>query len=473
MRVKKRNGKTQNFNIDKIKVAILKASEDIEQDMPNYMVNRIVSKVEEEIEKLDKKTITTSEISELVEDALMSSSYKDIARNYIERRYKADLIHQVNTTDDTILDLLKGEEEYWARENSNKNSKETTTLRDYIAGITSTDIARRVLLPKHLVKAHDECIFHIHDMDYILTPRNNCCLCNLHDMLDNGTVVHGIAIEQPHRFITAMTIATQIITAVSSSQYGGISVTMAHLAPYVRKSFNEYLEKYKSWGFEEAKAKEFAQKDTEKEVKDGVQTFNYQVNSMSTTNGQAPFITVSLDISETDEYKDELALIIKEFLEQRIEGMKNEQGVPITIAFPKLIYVLSEENIRKDGGYYWLTELAAKCTAKRMVPDYVSKKKMLEYKINRFGDGDCYPPMGCRSFLTPYRTHGNISKALDYEEGKPRYWGRFNNGVVTINLPDIALSSKGDFDKFWELFEERTEMCHEVLQFRLESIAGN
>ena len=473
MRVKKRSGKTQAFNVDKIKVSILKASEDIEQDMPNYMLNRIVSKVEEEIEKSGKKTITTSEIAEIVEDALMYSSYKDIARNFIEKRYKADLIHKVNTTDESILDLLKGENDYWNRENSNKNAKETTTLRDYIAGITSTDIARRVILPEHLVKAHDECIFHIHDMDYILTPRNNCCLCNLNDMLQNGTVVNGIAIERPHRFLTAMTIATQIITAVSSSQYGGISVTMAHLAPFVQKSHDEYLGKYLAWGIDEKQAEEFACRDTAKEVRDGVQTFNYQVNSMSTTNGQAPFVTVSLDISETEEYKEELALIIKEFLDQRLEGMKNEQGVPITVAFPKLIYVLSEENIRKDAPYYWLTELAAKCTAKRMVPDYVSKKKMLEYKINRFGEGDCYPPMGCRSFLTPYRTHGNISKAKDYVEGEPRYWGRFNNGVVTINLPDIALSAKGDMKKFWELFEERTEMCHEVLKLRLQMIASN
>ena len=380
MRVKKRSGKTQNFNIDKIKVAILKASESIDQEIPNYMLNRIASRVEEVVTKSDKKTITSSEISTIVEDALMNSSYKDIARAYIENRYRADLIYQVNTTDDSILDLLAGDNEYWNSENSNKNAKETTTLRDYIAGITSTDIARRVLLPKHLVKAHDECLFHIHDMDYILTPRNNCCLCNLHDMLDNGTIVNGIAIEQPHRFITAMTIATQIITAVSSSQYGGISVTMAHLAPYVQKSHDAHLAKYLVWGLDEKQAEEFACRDTAKEVKDGVQTFNYQVNSMSTTNGQAPFITVSLDISETEEYKEELALIIKEFLEQRIEGMKNEQGVPITVAFPKLIYVLSEENIRKDAEYYWLTELAAKCTAKRMVPDYISVKKMKELK---------------------------------------------------------------------------------------------
>ena len=473
MRVKKRSGKTQNFNVDKIKVAILKAADSIEQEIPNYMLNRIASKVEEEITNREKKTISSSEISEIVEDALMNSKYKDIARAYIENRYKADLIHQVNTTDDSILDLLRGENDYWNRENSNKNSKETTTLRDYIAGITSTDIARRVLLPKHLVKAHDDCILHIHDMDYIATPRNNCCLCNLRDMLDNGTVVHNIKIEQPKRFITAMTIATQLITAVSSSQYGGISVTMAHLAPYVRKSYDRYLDKYKDWGFSDSQAEKFAEEDTRREVKDGVQTFNYQVNSMSTTNGQAPFITVSLDISETDEYKSELSMIIEEFLEQRIEGMKNEQGVYITVAFPKLIYVLSEENITEDSPYWYLTELAAKCTAKRMVPDYVSKKKMLEYKINRFGNGDCYPPMGCRSFLTPYRTHGNISKALDYVEGEPRYWGRFNNGVVTINLPDIAFSSKGDFDKFWELFEERTELCHEALKFRLQMVAGN
>lgn len=473
MKVKKKSGKTQNYSIEKIKVAILKASEEVEQEMPFYMLDRIASKVEESIYQLNKNTISTSEISEIVEDALMSSSYRDIARSYIENRYKDDLIHEVNTTDKSIIDLLAGDNKYWNTENSNKDSQLTTTLRDYIAGITSTDIARRVILDKKLVKAHDDGIIHIHDMDYIVTPRNNCCLINLEDMLDNGTVVNGIAIESPHRILTAMTIATQIIVAVSSSQYGGVTVSMTHLAPYVKKSYDRYYKKYKDWGFDKDKAKEYAEIDTKREVKDAVQTFNYQVNSMSSTNGQAPFISVNLDISETDKYKKELALIIEEFLKQRIEGMKNKQGVPITIAFPKLLYVLSEENITEKSKYWYLTELAAKCTAKRMVPDYISKKKMQEYKINKFGTGDCYPCMGCRSFLTPDRIKGNPAKALNYKEDKPKYYGRCNLGVVTISLPDLALSSKGDFDKFWELFEERTEMCHEVLKFRLDSIAGN
>ena len=473
MRVRKHNGKYQNFNKEKIEVAILKAAEAIEQEIPNATVKRIAAEVEEMVNNKDGQTIHVDEISKMVEDKLMSTKYKDIARCYIEHRHMQDVIREVNTTDRDLIELLSGDNDYWNRENSNKDAKLTTTLRDYIAGITSTDIARRVLLPKEAVKAHDEAIIHIHDMDYIATPRNNCCLVNLEDMLDNGTVINGIKIESPHRFITASTIATQIITAVSSCQYGGVTVTMTHLAPYVRKSYNRYYKEYLNRGLSEEQAKDFAELDTKREVKDGVQTFNYQVNSMSSTNGQAPFITVNLDISETSKYKKELAMIIEEFLNQRIEGMKNEQGVAVTIAFPKLVYVLSEENITEKSKYWYLTELAAKCTAKRMVPDYVSKKKMQEYKINKFGKGDCYPPMGCRSFLTPDRIKDNPAHALNYKEDEPKYYGRANLGVVTISLPDLALSSGGDFDKFWELFEERTELCHKVLRYRVDSIRGN
>lgn len=770
IKVKKRNGKLQDFNSEKIYAAIMGAVNDVGRPINEDIIKRIVKDIVEYVNTLDKEFITIEEIQDLVENKLMNSSLKDIARQYIRYRYKRELLRKQNTTDESIIELLAGNNDYWNRENSNKNAKLTTTVRDYVAGITSTDIARRVLLPKDVVEAHDAGIIHIHDMDYILTPRNNCfkrdtkfvtsegirsfndfedgdvvevkdkdglwrkavvhfygkddmnkvilaanslnsekeivctanhrwilkdgsvttnlqvgdqlyltndllavsfvpkteddyryfafgfilgdgcditnrsgvrvrlcahknkyvdifkkahykirainnsndimainkrefskqtflsscawkilnkdqkialihgylaadanirdmmnpnitvcttderirdmllelapvagyhilwsnaeirstnykenvlfynfkflvrqannynwkvksitkyrdlecwcieepvthsfmldggivtgncCLVNLEDMLNNGTVINGIKIESPHRFITASTIATQIITAVSSSQYGGVTVSMTHLAPFVRKSYNKYLKEYLERGLEQKQAEDFARLDTVREVKDGVQTFNYQVNSMSSTNGQAPFITVNLDISETKEYKQELAMIIKEFFNQRIEGMKNEQGVPVTIAFPKLVYVLSEENAVEGSEYWWLTKLAAKCTAKRMVPDYVSKKKMQEYKINRFGNGDCYPPMGCRSFLTPYRTKGNIAKALNYKEDEPKYYGRFNNGVVTISLPDLALSSGGDFDKFWELFEERTELCHKVLKYRLDSL---
>lgn len=470
IKVKKRNGKLQDFNSEKIYAAIMGAVNDVGRPINEDIIKRIVKDIVEYVNTLDKEFITIEEIQDLVENKLMNSSLKDIARQYIRYRYKRELLRKQNTTDESIIELLAGNNDYWNRENSNKNAKLTTTVRDYVAGITSTDIARRVLLPKDVVEAHDAGIIHIHDMDYILTPRNNCSLINLEDMLNNGTVINGIKIESPHRFITASTIATQIITAVSSSQYGGVTVSMTHLAPFVRKSYNKYLKEYLERGLEQKQAEDFARLDTVREVKDGVQTFNYQVNSMSSTNGQAPFITVNLDISETKEYKQELAMIIKEFFNQRIEGMKNEQGIPVTIAFPKLVYVLSEENAVEGSEYWWLTKLAAKCTAKRMVPDYVSKKKMQEYKINRFGTGDCYPPMGCRSFLTPYRTKGNIAKALNYKEDEPKYYGRFNNGVVTISLPDLALSSGGDFDKFWELFEERTELCHKVLKYRLDSL---
>ena len=472
MRVIKRNGKTQKFNLDKIKVAIIKASENVEQDIPHYMIDRIANKVEEEVYKTEKKSIKTSEISKIVEDALMSSTYKDIARSYIENRHTNDIIQQVNTTDESILTLLDGRNEYWNRENSNKNARLVTTQRDYIAGIVATDLSRRYFLDKDIVKAHDEGIIHFHDIDYFLpgAGRNNCCLVNLEDMLDNGTCINGIKIESPKRFSTASNIATQIITAVSSSQYGGVTVSMTHLAPYVRKSYERFYKEYLDRGLDKKQAKEFAELDTKRDVKDGVQTFNYQVNSMSSTNGQAPFISVSLDISETEEYREELAMIIEEFFNQRIEGMKNKDGNIITIAFPKLLYILSEENITENAPYWYLTELAAKCTAKRMVPDYISKKKMQEYKINKFGYGDCYPCMLCRSFLTPDRTTENVAKALNYDENKPKYYLRFNAGVVTLNLFDIALSSKKDFNKFWEIFEERTELCHRGLKARIDSL---
>ena len=387
----------------------------------------------------------------------------ELAKKYITYRYTRALVRKANTTDQSIKELIEGESEYWNNENSNKNAKLVTTQRDYLAGITSTDITRRFLLPEDIVKAHDEGIIHFHDADYFAqNALHNCDLINLEDMLQNGTNINGVMIEKPHKFLTAMTIATQIITAVTSSQYGGATVTMTHLAPFVRDSYNFYLKKYEDRKFSKEDCIKYAKEDLAKEIKDGVQTFQYQINSMTTTNGQSPFLSVCFYLGETEEYKEELAMIIKEFLEQRIVGMKNEKGVYITPAFPKLLYVLEKDNVTEDSKYWYLTELAAKCTAKRMVPDYISEKKMLELKVDKNGNGNCYPCMGCRSFLTPY---------VDPATNKPKYYGRFNQGVVTINLVDVALSSSGDMDKFWKIYDERLELCHKALQLRHERLS--
>lgn len=388
---------------------------------------------------------------------LMSIGKYALAKKYITYRYTRELVRKSNTTDLAIKELIDGENEYWNTENSNKNAKIVTTQRDYLAGITSTDITRRFLLPEDIVNAHDDGIIHFHDADYFAqNALHNCDLINLEDMLQNGTNINGVMIEKPHRFLTAMTIATQLITAVNSSQYGGATITLTHLAPFVRDSYNRYLEKYKKRKFKKEDCEKYAKEDLKKEIVDGVQTFQYQINSMTTTNGQAPFLSVCMYLGETEEYKEELAMIIEEVLNQRIQGMKNEKGVYITPAFPKLLYVLEEDNIHKDSKYYYLTELAAKCTAKRMVPDYISEKIMLQCKIDKNGNGNCYPCMGCRSFLTPY---------ID-ESGKPKYYGRFNQGVVTINLVDVALSSDKNMENFWNIFEERLELCHRALQIR-------
>ena len=388
---------------------------------------------------------------------LMSIGKYELAKKYITYRYTRELVRRSNTTDLAIKELIDGENEYWNTENSNKNAKVVTTQRDYLAGITSTDITRRFLLPEDIVQAHDDGIIHFHDADYFAqNALHNCDLINLEDMLQNGTNINGVMIEKPHRFLTAMTIATQLITAVSSSQYGGCTITLTHLAPFVRDSYNKYLDKYKKRKFTKAECEKYAKEDLKKEITDGVQTFQYQINSMTTTNGQAPFLSVCMYLGETEEYKDELAMIIEEVLNQRILGMKNEKGVYITPAFPKLLYVLEEDNIKEGSKYYYLTELACKCTAKRMVPDYISEKVMKEMKIDKNGNGNCYPCMGCRSFLTPY-----VDK-----NGKPKYYGRFNQGVVTINLVDVALSSDKDMEDFWKIFEDRLEMCHRALQIR-------
>ena len=455
MKVIKRDGHMVDYCPEKIENAIEKANLEVEEEEQASSIQ--IKNIIKYIEKLGKKRILVEDIQDIIEMKLMAIGKYELAKKYITYRYTRELVRRSNTTDLAIKELIDGESEYWNTENSNKNSKVVTTQRDYLAGITSTDITRRFLLPEDIVRAHDEGIIHFHDADYFAqNALHNCDLINLEDMLQNGTNINGVMIEKPHRFLTAMTIATQLITAVSSSQYGGATITLTHLAPFVRDSYNKYVEKYKKRKFTKADVEKYAKEDLQKEIVDGVQTFQYQINSMTTTNGQAPFLSVCMYLGETTEYKEELAMIIEEVLKQRILGMKNEKGVYITPAFPKLLYVLEEDNIHKDSKYYYLTELAAKCTAKRMVPDYISEKIMKELKIDKNGNGNCYPCMGCRSFLTPY---------VD-ENGKPKYYGRFNQGVVTINLVDVALSSSKEMDKFWEIFEERLELCHRALQIR-------
>ena len=473
MKIVKRDGHIVDYDPEKIRIAIGKANNEVrgKEKASKDEIEEIIKYIEE----LNKKRILVEDIQDIIEEKLMEFDKYQLAKKYITYRYTRELVRKANTTDQTIKELIEGENEYWNNENSNKNAELVTTQRDYLAGITSTDITRRFLLPEEIVKAHDEGIIHFHDADYFAqNALHNCELINLDDMLQNGTVINGVMIEKPHRFITAATIATQIILAVTSSSYGGATISLTHLAPFVRDSYNKYYQKYKDRKLKDEDCKKFAMQDTKKEVADGVQTFNYQVNSMTNTNGQAPFLSVNMYLGETDEYKEELAMIIEEFLKQRILGFKNRKGVYITPAFPKLLYVLEEDNIHEDSKYWYLTELAAKCTAKRMVPDYISEKMMKELKINENGVGDCYPCMGCRSFLTPDRTMslGNISKAKNYVPGKGKYYGRFNQGVVTINLPDIALSSKKDMNNFWKIFDERLELCHKALQIRHKRLSN-
>ena len=461
MKVVKRDGKIVDFDEERIRIAIGKANEEVEDE--EKATDEEIDDIVKHIKNLKRKRILVEDIQDMIENQLMTLKKFNLAREYITYRYTRALVRKANTTDQSIKELIDGESEYWNNENSNKNAKVVTTQRDYLAGITSTDITRRFLLPPEIVKAHDEGIIHFHDADYFAqNVLTNCELINLEDMLQNGTVINGVKIEKPHRFITASTITTQIILAVTSSTYGGATVSLTHLAPFVRDSYNRYLKKYESRKLPEDECKKFAMEDTKKEIEDGVQTFNYQVNSMTNTNGQAPFLSVNMYLGETDEYKDELAMIIEEFLKQRILGFKNEKGVYITPAFPKLLYVLEEDNIHKDSKYWYLTELAAKCTAKRMVPDYISEKIMKQLKVDKNGNGQCYPCMGCRSFLTPY---------IDPKTNKPKYYGRFNQGVVTINLPDVALSSAKNMKDFWKIFDERLELCHKALKVRHERLS--
>nr|DAE83796.1 MAG TPA: anaerobic ribonucleoside triphosphate reductase [Bacteriophage sp.] len=457
MNVIKRDCEIAEFDKTKISQAILKAMKYGSGIVKPKVAETIADEIEEECK--NKEEVSISDIELMVYNKLITKKQRLTAKAYEGYRSIREFQREnSNTTDEQISELLCGTSDYWNNENSNKNARLLTTQRDYMAGIVSTDISRRFLLPPEVVQAHDEGLIHFHDADYFgQNAITNCSLINLEDMLQNGTCINKVKIDKPHRFITAMTIATQIITAVTSSQYGGASISLTHLAPFVRASYNFYYNKYINWGFTIEDANKYACIDTKKEIVDGVQTFNYQCNSMTTTNGQSPFLSVFMYLGETKEYKKELAMIIEEFLNQRILGMKNEVNVFVTQAFPKLLYVLEEDNISEDSPYWYLTELAARCTAKRMVPDYISEKKMKEFKEN-----NVFPCMGCRSFLSPYKDKNN-----NYQ-----FYGRFNQGVVTINLVDVALSSEGDFNKFWELMEQRTELCHKALKCRHERLEG-
>lgn len=461
MTVIKRDGREVEFDKSRIYNAILKAMKHSGHIRENIAMD-IATSIEEE--NKDEEHLTISQIEIMVFNKLIAKKQKDTARAYEGyKQIREFQRNNKNSIDSEMAELLDGESEYWNTENSNKNAQLLTTQRDYMAGIVSKDISRRFLLPPNIVQAHDEGIIHFHDIDYFgMNAISNCCLINLDDMLQNGTCINKVKIDKPHRLLTATTVATQIITAVTSSQYGGCSITLTHLAPFVRDSYNVYLKKHKDRGLSDEQCVKFAKEDVKKEIEDAVQTFNYQTNSMTTTNGQSPFLSVFMYLGETEEYKEEVAMLIEEFLKQRLLGLKNEVGVYVTQAFPKLLYVLEEDNINKDGKYWYLTELAAQCTAKRLVPDYISEKVMKELKVDENGIGHCFPLMGCRSSLSPY---------LD-KNGNPKYYGRFNQGVVTINLPDIAFSSEGDMDRFWEIFEERTELCHKALRIRHNRLKG-
>ena len=472
MTVIKRNGTEVTFDIDKIIAAISKANESVEESarMTPMQVKRIAEFVELSCLKMNRSP-SVEEIQDLVEYQIMAHGAYEVAKNYVTYRYTRSLVRKSNTTDEKILSLIECCNEEAKQENSNKNPVVNSTQRDYMAGEVSRDISERLLLPPDIVEAHREGIIHFHDTDYYAQHMHNCDLVNLEDMLQNGTVITGTLIERPHSFSTACNIATQIIAQVASNQYGGQSISLAHLAPFVdvsRKKIRKSVEReMEAIGVDpgEEKLSELVETRLRDEVRRGVQTIQYQVLTLLTTNGQAPFVTVFMYLGEAknEQERKDLAMIIEETLEQRYEGVKNEDGVWITPAFPKLIYVLEEDNIHEDSPYWYLTELAAKCTARRMVPDYISEKKMLELKIDKNGEGHCYTCMGCRSFLTPY---------VDPETNQPKYYGRFNQGVVTINLPDVALSSGGDLEKFWKIFDERLELCHRALMCRHERLKG-
>ena len=470
MKVIKRDGRVVEFDKTKIYNAIMKAM----KYGSNIVKPNIASKISDDIEEFatGKDNVSISEIESEVFNRLVNEGQVLTARSYEAYRSVREFQREHNSIESETREMVSGDNEYWTTENSNKNVKEIKVQRDYMAGIVSTYIARKDL-PPDVVEAHDSGVIHFHDMDYFAeNAKSNCCVFNLDDMLQNGTVMNGKMIEKPHRLITATTIATQLITAVASSQYGGTTISLTHLAPFVRDSYNKYLEEVKNdiamLNIEDYithhNIEAIAKKRLKKEVEDSVQTFNYQINTMFTVNGQAPFLSVFMYLGETEEYKEELAMLIEEFFKQRIQGIKNESGVYITQEFPKLLYVLEPSNINENGKYFYLTQLASKCIAKRMTPDLISEKIMLELK------GDVYPCMGCRSFLTPDRFTdngiGNIAKAKNYEPGKHKYYGRWNQGVVTLNLVDVALSSNKDMDTFWSIMEDRLELCHKALKCR-------
>ena len=480
--VLKRDGRVVVFDSGKVFNAMLSAYSSLHDSIDSEYINvcnDAINTILDEYDALDDNRILgVEDIQDIVENTLLDSKYNDVAKAYILYRDKRNQ-ERGNLIDSEIQELLSGDSEYWNTENSNKDVKLNTTLRDYIAGIVSTDIGKRKLLPKDVVDAHNSGMIQIHDMDYIAEYRTNCELINLNDILQNGTVVNGVRIDKPKRLLTASTIASQVVLAVTSLTYGGASINLGHLAPFVRDSYNWYVDKYKSWGLDDSKVVEYAKRDLAKEVEDAIQTFNYQINSFTNSNGQSPFLTVFMYLGGETEYRDELAMLIEEMLKQRIQGFKNEKGVYISPAFPKLIYVLEEDNIHEDSRYWYLTELSAKCSAKRLVPDYISEKRMKELK-----DGDVFSSMGCRSFLsvdTFTWELGNIAKALDYD-GKHKYWGRFNVGVATVNLVDVALttikdckaSNISDIDSvmahFYEIVDERCELCHKGLQVRINRL---
>ena len=470
MKIIKRNGAEVPFDITKIITAVTKASDSVsgQSRLTKDQITQIAAAVTDQCQALNR-AVSVEEVQDMVENQLMDIKAHDVARHYITYRYVQSLKRQTNTTDERILSLIECQNEEVKQENANKNPTVNSVQRDYMAGEISKDLTARLLLDPEIVKAHQEGLIHFHDSDYFAQHMHNCDLVNLEDMLQNGTVISGTYIEKPHSFSTACNIATQIIAQVASNQYGGQSISLTHLAPFVdvsrKKIAAEVEAEMEGLDVTPERKKEIVERRLRNEINRGVQTIQYQVVTLMTTNGQAPFITVFMYLGEARnaQEKADLAIIIEETIRQRYQGVKNEAGVWITPAFPKLIYVLEEDNIRPGTPYYYLTELAAKCTAKRMVPDYISEKKMLELKVDKNGEGHCYTCMGCRSFLTPY---------VDPETGKPKYYGRFNQGVVTINLVDVALSSKGNFEKFWKIFDERLALCHRALQARHKRLLG-
>lgn len=476
MNVIKRDGREDKFQKGKITLAVQKASDEVEKSggeaMPQIAIQTIATEVYNNF-KVQDCAVSVENIQDAIESLLMQRGYYDVAKTYIRYRYERQLARNGNTTDGKIMSIVDGVNEDVIQENSNKNPKIAATQRDYIAGEVSRDIVNRLILPKDIREAHEQGLIHFHDSDYAIQRMHNCCLINLEDMLQNGTVINGTLIEKPHSFATACNIATQVMAQVASNQYGGQSESLAHLVPFIdvsrkkiRKQVMEEVALLNSNATDE-QINEITEGRLKEEIKRGVQTIQYQINTLMTTNGQTPFVSIFLYLNEVKDgrEKDDFAMLIEEVLKQRIEGTKNEQGVWITPAFPKILYVLEEDNIHEGDKYYYLTELAAKCTAKRMVPDYISEKKMLEYK------GDCFPCMGCRSFLTPDRTTENLANANNWVKGK-KYYGRFNQGVVTINLADVGLSANKDFDKFWKIFDERLELCHRALQIRHNRLLG-